>query len=118
MGVKCKQGVNWDCDFINAQIKVTGGGRAEVNMMGQLTMCGDGGGKDEEYICPVPTAGMPGAFSNKEKKEIALEMTDSLANSALALSLEAEVDRVSFPELYFWICTQGIKVQQKIQNNV
>lgn len=22
------------------------------------------------------------------------------------------------PELYFWICTQGIKVQQKIQNNV
>lgn len=23
-----------------------------------------------------------------------------------------------FPELYFWICTQGIKVQQKIQNNV
>lgn len=92
--VKCKQGVNWDCDFINAQIKVTGGCRAEVNMMGQLTMCGDGGGKDEEYICPVPTAGMPGAFSNKEKKEIALEMTDSLANSALALSLEAEVDRV------------------------
>ena len=23
-----------------------------------------------------------------------------------------------FPELYFWICTQVIKVQQKIQNNV
>lgn len=23
-----------------------------------------------------------------------------------------------FPELYFWICTQGIKVQHKIQNNV
>merc|ERR1719245_1381193 len=52
--IKCKQGINWDCDFINAQIKVTAGCRAEVNMMGQVTRCGEGGGKDEEYICPVP----------------------------------------------------------------
>lgn len=89
--VKCKQGVNWDCDFINAQIKVFGGCRAEINMMGQVTSCGEGGGKDEEYVCAVPTAGMPGALSGREQRAVIADMTETLEDSAANLALDATV---------------------------